>query len=118
MTHEKDVDNMPTQLQGDLGPIINDINGKVMQHAEQIARLETQNETIFTKLNSMENKVDGIGDKIDKGNEKNEKIFNKLLSHHLDIKTSDNTNKWKLLTAILGGGGLISGIAIAWISLF
>src|SRR5690625_7223708 len=60
----------------------------------------------------MESKVDSIGDKIDQGNEKNEKIFNQLLEHHLGIKQSDNTNKWKLLSAVFGGGGLLSGIAI------
>ncbi len=118
MTHEKDVEDMPyTQLQGDLGPLVNDMNKELMQHSKDITRLKTQNENIFSKLNSMESKVDDIGDKIDKGNEKNETIFNQLLEHHLGIKKSDNTNKWKLLTAILGGGGLISGIAIALISL-
>lgn len=118
MTHEKDVEDMPyTQLQGDLGPLVNDMNNKLIKHSEEITRLKTQNENIFSKLDGMETKVDGIGDKIDQGNEKNERIFNQLLEHHLGIKQSDNTNKWKLLTAILGGGGLISGIAIALISL-
>lgn len=119
MTHEKDVDNMPyTQLQGDLGPLVNDMNKKLMQHTEDITRLKTQNENIFSKLDGMESKVDGIGNKIDQGNEKNERIFNQLLDHHLGIKQSDNVNKWKLITAILGGGGLLSGIAVALISLF
>ena len=118
MTQEKDVDNMPyTPLQGDLGPLVNDMNKKLMQHSEDITRLKTQNENIFSKLDGMESKVDSIGDKIDQGNEKNERIFNQLLEHHLGIKTSDNTNKWKLITAILGGGGLLSGIAVALISL-
>ncbi len=119
MTHEKDVEDMPhAQLQGDLGPLVNNMNSKLMQHSEEITRLKTQNENIFSKLDGMESKVDSIGNKIDQGNEKNEKIFNQLLDHHLGIKQSDNANKWKLLTAILGGGGLISGIAIALISIF
>lgn len=114
MTHEKDVESVAyTQLQGDLGPLVNDMNNKLIKHSEEITRLKTQNENIFAKLDGMESKVDSIGDKIDQGNEKNEKIFNQLLEHHLGIKQSDNTNKWKLLTAVLGGGGLLSGIAIA-----
>jgi peptidoglycan hydrolase CwlO-like protein len=119
MSKDKELDDMSyTQLQGDLGPLVNDMNNKLMQHTQDITRLKTQNENIFAKLDGMESKVDSIGDKIDQGNEKNEKIFNQLLEHHLGIKQSDNANKWKLLTAILGGGGLISGIAIALISLF
>ena len=113
MTNEEEVNDMPTQVHGDLGPIINDINNKVTSHAEKITRLETQNENIFTKLESMETKVDGIGSKIDESNEKNEQIFNKLLEHHLGIETSNNTNRWKFLITGVGAGGVITGVVAA-----
>src|SRR5699024_12715647 len=109
-----EVEEMPyEQRQGDLGSLVNTMNSKLVQDCEEITRRKTQNENIFSKIDGMESKVDSIGNKIDQGNEKNEKIFNQLLDHHLGIKQSDNTNKWKLLTAVLGGGGLLSGIAIA-----
>lgn len=110
MPVEKDVENVPytNQIQGDLGPLVNDMNNKLMQHTEEITRLKTQNENIFAKLDGMESKVDSIGDKIDQGNQKNEKIFNQLLEHHLGIKQSDNANKWKAIITGVGAGGIFT----------
>src|SRR5690625_3582729 len=109
MTHEKDVESVAdTQLKGDLDPLDNDMNNKLIKHSEEITRLKTQNENIFSKLDGMETKVDSIGDKIDQGNEKNERIFNQLLEHHLGIKKSNNSNKWKTIIAGIGAGGVIT----------
>lgn len=79
-------------------------------HEQRITSLEVTTSTINRDFADMRKRFDDVESKIEKGNEdqskKLEVIDKRLMDEFFNKKTTNRDNKWKLLIAVVGGGGI------------
>lgn len=79
-------------------------------HEQRITSLEVTTSTINRDFEDMRKRFDDVEGKIEKGNEdqskKLEVIDKRLMDEFFNKKNTNRDNKWKLILAVVGGGGV------------
>ncbi|SRR5699024_172839 len=79
-------------------------------HEQRITSLEVTTSTINRDFADMRKRFDDVESKIEKGNEdqskKLEVIDKRLMDEFFNKKTTNRDYKWKMLIAVVGGGGI------------
>lgn len=83
----------------------------LIDHEGRIVRLEAEQNKLFEKL-------DDINNKMDKQNEEQKNLLNKLIEHHLSTKKLNITSFWKWVISITGAGGLLTIVGMAIVNFF
>src|SRR5699024_5312820 len=79
-------------------------------HEQRITSLEVTTSTINRDFEDMRKRFDDVEGKIEKGNEDQSKkleiIDKRLMDEFFNKKNTNRDNKWKLILAVVGGGGV------------
>ena len=78
----------------------------VQDHERRIADLEKNHSEIRNEIRLIQGSQYKIENTVLNESKEQKDLLNKLVDHHLGMKTSNNSNRWKFAIALVSGGGL------------